>query len=153
MWHAIKTFLLKKYQKTQTQLLLENCKTKERKEINYKYVYYHFSCSCWIQNNLTNDTSTESRYTFLKFSMAHVLWMPHIFFLNKYCPKNLNQQNLNMFAWGLLSILWKIDKTSIFKAHIAQLSEAKMFNILVELTQHFVKYVQHLAVKILKLWT
>ena len=87
MWHAIKTFLLKKYQKTQTQLLLENCKTKERKEINYKYVYYHFSCSCWIHNNLTNDTSTESRYTFLKFSMAHVLWMPHKFFLNNTAQK------------------------------------------------------------------
>ena len=56
-----------------------------------------------------------------------------------------------MFAWGLLSILWKIDKTSIFKAHITQLSEAKMFNILVELTQYFVKYVQHLSFKMLKL--
>ena len=38
---------------------------------------------------------------------------------------------------GLLYILWKIDKTFIFKAHLAQLITANMFNILRELAQHF----------------
>ena len=31
---------------------------------------------------------------------------------------------------GLLYILWKIDKTFIFKVHLAQLAAANMFNIL-----------------------
>ena len=38
---------------------------------------------------------------------------------------------------GLLYILWKLDKPYIFKAHLAQLATANMFNILIELSQHF----------------
>ena len=34
---------------------------------------------------------------------------------------------------------------------MAQLFTANIFNILIRLTQHFIKYVQHLAFKILKL--
>ena len=33
--------------------------------------------------------------------------------------------------------LWKVDKPSIFKAHLTQLIDANMFNILIGLTQHF----------------
>ena len=33
--------------------------------------------------------------------------------------------------WGLLYILWKVDKPSIFKADLAQLPSANMFNILI----------------------
>jgi hypothetical protein len=37
----------------------------------------------------------------------------------------------------LLCILWKIDKLYIFKANLAQLTAANMFNILIALTQYF----------------